>query len=113
ARLDRPGDRTQAPAARGRRPDVVLREVQPQAVRGVLLPRRPRKGLRAGVRALLRLARTQHPQAVPAPAPGAGEVRGPRHPKPRLPAGATEAAGFSLFPDPARLAASAAPAFLQ
>src|SRR3546814_9672706 len=50
ARLDRPGHRTQAPAARGRRTALVLRTVRPQAVRGVLLPELQREGLPAGVR---------------------------------------------------------------
>ena len=62
-RLDRPGDRAQAPAARARRPDVVLRALQPQAVRGIFPPARHRDRLPAGVRALLFVARRCAPAA--------------------------------------------------
>src|SRR5579875_2590445 len=56
AGFDRPGDRAPPPAAREGRPVVVLRKVQPQALRGVLRAREHREGFPAGVRALLRLA---------------------------------------------------------
>src|SRR5690606_5913800 len=74
-RLGRPGDRTQAPAAREGRPVVVLRELQPQAVRGILHPARHRAGFPAGVRSLLRLARAPHLRTLRAPESGAGTLR--------------------------------------
>src|SRR5690606_38489010 len=75
AGLGRPGDRAPPPAARAGRPALVLRALQPQAVRGVLRARGHRTGLPAGVRTLLSLARASDLQPVRAPESRAGEVR--------------------------------------
>src|SRR5690606_5048633 len=60
----RPGGGAQAPGARARRPAVVLRALQPQAVRGILPAAGHRARLPPGVRAFLRLARQAHLRPV-------------------------------------------------
>src|SRR5687768_2285093 len=78
-RFDRTGDRTQAPAARGRWAAVVLRAVQRKSLRRVLPPQRHRAGLPAGVRTLLFLARTPHLQGLRTLESRALEVRHAGH----------------------------------
>src|SRR5690606_31357694 len=78
-RRRRPGDRARAPAARARRPAVVLRALQPQAVRGVLPAAGHRARFPAGVRAIPRLAREAHVPQLRARASAArrGAAAGP------------------------------------
>src|SRR5690606_30314795 len=84
-RLDRAGDRAPAPGARGRRPDVVLRGLQREGVRGILPPRRHRAGLLPRVREFLPLRRTAHvqslwaPQSAPDALRNAGRLPGRHH----------------------------------
>ena len=60
AELGRPGDRTQAAGARKGRPAVVLRALQPQAVRGIFPPGGHRERFPGGLRAFLPIDRAAH-----------------------------------------------------
>src|SRR5690606_14651212 len=77
-RLDRPGDQAQAAAARGRRADVVLRTLQPQALRGILPPARHRAGFLQRVRELLPLRRPAHLQVLRPPQSASDGARNER-----------------------------------